>query len=482
RFDGAVSLPAGDVLRGDVAAVGGPFRIAGRVEGDVAMLDGDVVLEPGGEVTGSVIVVGGEVRLADDARVGGTITAYGEQWSRWGEDERDRDRDDWPLSRWSDRGHSELTVRIGASYNRVEGLPIMFGPVVQTAGSNPLRLEALAIWRSESGALDSDRMGYRARAEQFLGGHRRLSVGASVYSVVDPMDRWRISDLEASLAAALFHDDYRDHYDRTGWSAFATVEPVRGVEARLEYRDEEHEALPAGDPWSLFDGGDAWRLQPMIARGTLRSLVGSLEIDRRDDDDDPYRGWLARLALERPVGGTLTRPELLLVEPTGEDPVPDFFGATEVDTDFTTGLLDVRRYMPVGYRSQLNVRVVAGGRLDDGPLPAQMQHALGGIGTLPGFATFHADCGARRAIGEYGEDRFYAGYGCDRFALGQVEYRGSLALDFGFGDPERDEDDWDDDWWHHVHLDIEPAWVVFFDAGRGWAAADRFLGPERDTG
>ena len=73
---------------------------------------------------------------------------------------------------------------------------------------------------------------------------------------------------------------------------------------------------------------------------------------------------------------------------------------------------------------------------------------------------------------------FFPAYGCDRFALGQVEYRGTLSLDFGFGSP-----DWDDDGWDDVEIDLSPTWVVFFDAARGWAYPEpAFGGGERDTG
>ena len=342
RYDGMAVIRASEVVRDGVAAMDGTLRIAGRVEGSVAMVNGDVVLEPGASVTGDITVIGGEVLKDDAAEVGGTITAYA--MSSWGRDD-DVDRD----SRWrppEDRGHARLTLRFGASYNRVEGLPVMFGPSLETPGANPLRLEALAIWRSQSGAsLDSDRMGYRLRVEQFLGGYRQFSVGGSAYSEIGPLDRWQISDLEASLAAVLFHRDYRDHWEREGWSVFATFVPLLGVETRIEYRDEEHWTAVAGDPWSLFHGDDPWRLQPVMAQGDLQAVTGSVELDTRDDTDDPARGWFARLAVDRPVGGALTRPALPL--DLGGDVVYDTLPAAEMDTDFTTAFLDVRRYLPV---------------------------------------------------------------------------------------------------------------------------------------
>ncbi|MGK7311745.1 MAG: hypothetical protein ACN0LA_05850 [Candidatus Longimicrobiales bacterium M2_2A_002] len=479
RMDGPATIAASDVIRGDVAVMGGPLRVSGRIEGSLAMVGGDVIIEPGGTVTGDVTVVGGEVRMSDDAEVVGTITAYATS-SRGHDDRSDRRGDDDGEDRWRYResGFSRLTVRAGAGYNRVEGLPLMFGPVLQTAGANPLRLEALAIWRTEPGVLDTDRTGYQIEAEQYLGGDRVFSVGGSVYSVVEPMDRWQLGELEASLATVLFHDDYRDYYEREGWSAFATVAPTREVEVRVGYRQEDHAVVAPGDPWTLFDGDEVWRAQPVIAAGEIRLVEASLELDYRDDEDYPWRGWLARVSVQRPVDGTLTRPALSFVGPDGQ-PGADALPARELDTDFTTALVDVRRYMPISYESQLNLRLVAGGSLSERALPAQFQHALGGIGTLPGFSTFFADCGARVATGQYADTRFYTGYGCDRFILGQVEYRGELSVDFGFDDPDHDEDD---DWWDEVHVGFSPEWVVFFDAGQGWAYGDAQGAPSGDTG
>lgn len=491
RMDGGAAIDTDAVVGESIAAYGGPLRIAGQVNGDVAMVGGDVVIESGGLITGSVTVVGGEVILEDGARVAGTITSYGASYARRyadrGDDGRDDDDwDDWRARRdgWRDRGYSRLTLRAGSSYNRVEGLPLMFGPIIQTGGPTPLRLEALAIWRSEAGGdLDTDRMGYEASIEQFLLANRDLGVGASAYSLVEPLDRWQISDLEASLAAAVFRDDFRDYYERTGWSVFVRAEPTRALEARLEFRSEEHEAIAAGDPWSLFGGDDAWRLQPVVGLGEVRTLAGNITLDLRDDRDDPQRGWLARVAVERPVGGSLVRPELVAVLPAGSQrfintPVAPFLAETALDLDFTTGLVDVRRYLPVGYESQLSLRLVGGGSLGGESLPPQFQHALGGLGSLPGFDPFLVDCGARSAAGTHDGDRYFPAYGCDRFALGQVEYRGTLSLDFGFGDPDWD----DDDWWDEVYVDLSPTWVVFFDAARGWAFDEPAFPGDRDTG
>jgi hypothetical protein len=476
RYDGPTVIRAGDHVSGDIAATTGPLRVAGRVEGHIAMVGGDVVLEPGGHVVGSITVIGGEVRMAEGAVAEGSITVYGPSPSpKEVESGRDRRRDRSPeRERDPHSGYSRFTVRAGPSYNRVEGLPVMFGPILETAGTHPLRLEALAIWRTEAGAsVETERMGYRVTAEQFLAPERRLSIGATLHSVVEPLDRWQLSDLEASLAAALFRQDYRDHFERAGWSAFVRARPMAGLDARVTYRDERHAALPSSDPWSLFNQSGNWRLQPLIAGGHVRSLGASVELDRRDRFEArgaARSGWLARASVERPLGGSLTRPALDAVssDPAHEDPVTGYIPAAPADLDFTTGLVEVRRYTPIGRHSRLNMRVLAGGSLTGSALPPQYQHALGGPGTLPGFDTFHGDCGARRAAGEHEGDRYFPAYGCDRFALAQVEYRGNLALGFQIGEHRAGARDWP----RHISIDASPTWVMFVDAGRGWAYVD----------
>ena len=170
----------------------------------------------------------------------------------------------------------------------------------------------------------------------------------------------------------------------------------------------------------------------------------------------------------------------------GPDPLA-VIPSTDYDLEFANVLADVRRYTPVGWGSELDLRVVAGGGTTEHALPPQYQHALGGPGTLPGFETFYADCGARARIGGYRSERFFPSYGCDRFAAFQVEYRGGLSIDLGFGDPDDDDRDRrDTDWWdwdRDWDVDLAPSWAVFFDAGQGWAFADPALGlPDRDTG
>ena len=97
-----------------------------------------------------------------------------------------------------------------------------------------------------------------------------------------------LSNLEASLATFILHKDYRDYYEREGWSAYARFRfPVLPVELRAEYFQEDHAFIPVAGPWSLTKNNRPWRNQPLVAEGDLRYLEAHLTIDSRNSRDQP---------------------------------------------------------------------------------------------------------------------------------------------------------------------------------------------------
>mgnify|MGYP001259338069 CR=1 FL=1 len=483
RWEGGRRLEAGEVVKGNVAASGGLVVVAGRIEGELVVLDGDVEFLPGGAVAGDVTVVRGEVRGVGEGSIGGTLLVYGrverEAQPSW---ERERERRRYGAYWYGPPlvpGSARLVVDLRPNYNRVEGLPIAVGPRITTSGRNPLRVEALGILRSEGDRpLDGDQVGYAVRAEQFLGGSRELRVGLAARSVISPIETWQVSDLEASLATFLLHSDQRDYFEREGWSAYARYTPRRlPLDVTVEYRDEEHGIAAVADPWTLF-GNDPWRPQPLVAEGRLRSLVGEATLDLRSERnrliDD---GWYLSARLHRGLSGDLSIPALFLPTVEGDASMP----GARVRGAFTAGFLDVRRYNRVGAAGSLDLRAVLGGSLTETALPPQFQHALGGAGSLPGYRLMGVDCGARDVRGTLDADAatptFFPRYGCDRIALLQAEYRGGLVFDVSWAD-----DDDADGWEWGFDWDGDVTWALFFDAARGWAFDGASPAARRDTG
>ena len=477
--EGDTRIGSSSHLMSDVVVLDGELTIAGGVHGRVLVVNGNVVFLPGAMVEGDILVIGGTVVDPSGAAIGQEIVTYPD---RFGYERVDGQIRQLARPRGSieprDRGGTaDFTVATGKSYNRVEGLPVAFGPRITMGGSNPFRLEALAIYRSESGmTLDPAKMGYFVRAEQALGGREEYRFGGTLHSLIDPIEEWQITDLESGLATFLLHRDYRDHYQRQGGSLFTEWEPAGApLLVHFEARWEKHGIRGAGSPWSLLDNADEWRPQPVAAEGSLGSFVIQADYDTSSPSWNPASGWSVRGSLEQAFRTDLRQPPMAAPDPLSGAGID---AALEYDP-FLTGLIDIRRYNRVNADARLNLRVVAGGSLTGEPLPSQRQHALGGEGSLPGYALFSADCQARQARVLLPEHRspesavFFPQYGCDAFGLLQAEYRGKLGFRFRW-DVAPGQDDRDgaervrDFGW-----DMAPDWSIFVDAGRGWTFHDR---------
>jgi len=487
HFNGRTRIPADGTVSGPVAVLDGPFSVAGRVDGDVVVINGDLEFLPGAVVAGNVTVVGGRITGAESARVQGETNAYSAplEYVREGErlvlqePETVGDSTGEGTTLRPRRGRTRLVLATEGSYNRVEGLPITFGPVVETPGRNPFHLRARGIFRTEAeGPYGAERWGGDVVAEQYLGGTGLFRIGGAVRSVVSPIEGWHLSNVENSLSTFVFHRDYRDYYQRQGYSVFATVGQRRSpFSATLEYRAERHLPLAAGNPWTIFNNNDPWRLQPFAARGDLNSILASVKWDGRSDPVDPATGWYIETELERAVRSTLRQPELVSVAVGGDDPI----GTVRPDRHyglFTHALVDLRRYNRISPTARLNLRVMAAGGIGDEFLPPQRQHALGGEASLPGFNLLSLDCAARGEVVRVPSDpsqnpaprAFYGGYGCDRVVLVQAEYRGNVDLHINVGRPDSERED---DGVRRVSArwDGTLGWSLFADAASGWGKA-----------
>lgn len=487
RFNGFTRIGEERTITGEVVVLDGGLEVAGTVRGDVIVVNGDLSVADGGAITGAVLVVGGRIRAIPEGSVGGEVVQYPGRLRlvRSGGEVRQA-----PGVSAGRRGlyigGARITVRAGTNYNRVEGLPVLFGPIFQTGSRNPLRFEALGIWRTVHDQTRDD-VGYTFRAEQTFGpSAARLGLGASAFSRVTPIESWRVSDLEASLSTFLFHIDPRDYFEERGWTVYGRAAiPGSGAQLRLEYTDHEIRTLQVGAPWSVRRNDEPWRPLPLVASGDLRTLTTRLTWDERNDPERPTDGWFLDSHVTFGLGGGLVLPAPGRPVVPADGAVGDVqLGDPEpLSTSFNSGFVDLRRYARLSPDHDLALRVVAGGSLDGDPLPPRFQRTLGGVGTLPGYGLLSRDCGARsteiavdRRDGE-GVTTVFPRYGCSRIALFQAEYRGRIPLSFG-GDDEWEEESWDAEGWI-PDVDLSPSWSLFFNAGRGWSQIEG--APDSDT-
>ena len=452
RLNGDSRVAAGSEIIGDLALLDGILELAGRVRGHVLVLNGDLRLSPRAHIEGTIIVIGGVVTGLDSVRVDQGVRIYRGGFAYQLQDgmltrvDR-RPSNELAAGREFDFGRTDIIFTARRGYNRVEGLPIIAGPRLTLGHSNPTILETLAIYRSATGSrLDYNDVGYSLRAEQYLAGRRELRVGARVYrGEVVPIELAGLSDRENSLAAFVLHRDYRDHFQRGGWTGYLSVDPPTQVwSVSLLYSDERHTSVRPREPWSLLYGDEQWRPEPLVGEGYLRTAALELSYDTRNSLQDPSHGWWFRGSVARGLGGSLqTRLDSITL------PAP---------RRFWDGNIDLRRYAQLGPSSRLAVRAVLAGSLDGAQLPAQRQHALGGEGSLPGFAMRRFDCGAQRQSIERDGSFYQRYYGCDRSVLVQLEYQTDFKFLRRLRNSAVDQ----------LGLLQRVRFAAFFDAGRAW--------------
>lgn len=465
RFSGQTRIPAARGVDGDVAVLGGPVSIAGRVAGSLLIVNGDLYFEPGAVVSGDVTVVGGVIEGATQAEIVGEIRTYRDplRYRRIGTDIAYAPRRDFAPS-WLKRRDEDVTgnrtgflLAFGGVYNRVEGLPIVFGPDadLRIASDARLQLEARGVFRTAGDlSLNKGDFGYRTRAELLLGGRQsNIGLGIRAYDLVNSTEPWPLKDLELGWSTFLLHRDYRDWFRRRGASLFTTLRVTSQFSVTAEGRSEDQLSVEARDPFTLTRSDDSWRTNPGINDGHFRLLVGSFRFDSRNDRSAPTAGFFLTGEYERGEGTDVTAcPDGMLCAALNQS-------ILDGKLTYRRAFLDLRGYTRLSPAGRFSVRLAGGGWVGGDPLPLQRRLSLGYPDPLPGYAFRHFGCGGEALPG-------YPGM-CDRVLVGQVELRTHLGLDIG---PDWASSDWSDDGaerYEPFHVS-GPDLVVFADAGRAW--------------
>jgi hypothetical protein len=463
RMQGDVSLPAGSRFEGQLALYRGSLRIAGRVAGRIAVANGTLYLLPGAAVEGEILVVGGRlIRSEQVSHVGAervywdaapvTRNADGLLVLR----ERRRALGDIAQARTSfqtGRIRTTLSLTTGGTYNRIEGLPVLFGPLFEyrPATHTLARLDLRGILRTAGESANLSDFGYVVRGELRFEGKSEFGVGARLFSEVQEIEDQPLTDSESGWSAFLLQRDYRDYFEREGISGIAYAQPARPLRIELSISREAERSVQATDPWSLFRNSDRWRRNPLVDDGHYFITGLQLDYDTRNQRDRPTTGWLIRSRYEHLTSDDIAPVTLPLVV----RPSPPTGGGYATDRL----LLDARRYSRLTPGLLVNARLRADGWLAGGRLPVQRRVALGGPDLLPGF-DFRASTCAPRGFSDPALPAL-----CDRSIVTQVEVRTRLGLNLGYRLPDREGRG------TGRFLGIEEADLVLFsDAGKAWLA------------
>lgn len=352
-----------------------------------------------------------------------------------------------------------LSISSGKTYNRVEGLPILFGPTYRgAAGNGRLSISALGIIRSSDDFhWDSGNLGHRLSADLRFGRLQGFAVGAESFDVVSKIESWQLNEPDGGLAAFFLKRDYFDFFGRHG--ARAHVSAFRGnTTVTLGLSDVRWSSRRERKVYTLFRGSESWRENPSINDGRAHVVDLSLRVDTRNSVVDPSDGWFLTAQYEHGAGD---------FETTGTSIVPSLPDG-RASLAYGRSFVDLRRYNRISQRRRLHARLVLGGWLHGDDLPYQRRFSVGGIGTLPGFDFRRTGIGTD--VGQCGSDATTSTARpaeCERVALAQVEYRQELVSELI-------------DMFNRNGLRVrgaafrvKPDVVAFADAGRGWLVGPR---------
>ncbi len=442
-------------VAGTVAVHAGDALISARVDGDVVVINGSLRLTATAEITGRVIVLGGRFSPDAGARYNSPTIVYSERVSvrRAGDATLVPVASSTTLRELADRvtfrqGNLSATPRLGVGvYNRVEGMPIHLGGLVDwmPAQTLSLRLDGELILRTARDPGDTrGGLGWRARLSGRQSGGSGLVLGIEADDQVVATADHPLQPAEASINALIFRRDDRDWFKRRGVQVFGEwrFDERFSVGASVDIARER--SLLANDVFSLLRSSESWRPNPLIDDGRYTTVSLQAEFDGRDNPELTRQGWYVQAGARYTSSDELSPyllPEVI------RQPLPSSgYGAVEAS-------FDIRRYQRLDPIHSLHARFSGGGWIAGDPLTLQRRLALGG-GDFPAYPFRHIRCDLRR-----GADPATPAL-CDRRLLAQVELRRTFELGlatsigpYGIGVERAD-------------------LIVFSDFGTAWLAGD----------
>ena len=371
-FSGDKMVEQDETIHSNVVVKGGSLTVYGTVEGHVLVVGGDLRMKKSGKITGSARVVNGSILKDNGAVIGGMEDYSRKEKSSFRPTRRKFSRTartfDVP---WSDE-QSNLDNFI-FRYNRVEGafLGVASEKKYYWDGERSWNMYGSAGWGFRSHTWRGDLGLARQFAILTNEGSGIIELGAEGYSLTDTKDQWIISLHENTAAALFMHEDFRDYFERNGYTlhlAYYSKNDYLKNELKIAYAADTYDSLTNKVDWAMFGGGKWFRTNPAITPGKMRSVIASGGISTISKTSYGSEGWSLS------ASGEFARKN---------------WGS---EFEFDQYIVDLRRFQPLGRYNNLNIRLRAGSLVGD-PL-TQKIFDLGGLGTMNAFP-FKSETGNR---------------------------------------------------------------------------------------
>ena len=226
-----------------------------------------------------------------------------------------------------------------------------------------------------------DDAGYSAGFERpLLRGPARLFVGGEIHDVTASDDWWRVSTFEQALVSVGFKNTFRDYYRRRGAQVFGVVRAGEHNEISALARWDRHEPLPNATSYSFFRDDAQFRPALPVDDRRVNALVLGYTFDTRPLTGAGSRATYIRHLKDSLYGSRTRQHPGLRVDWTSE-----IAGrALKGDRRFDRHILHARGHLPLSQWTTLSLRGLFG--FSNGTLPAERVFAIGGIGSVHGYA------------------------------------------------------------------------------------------------
>ncbi len=360
-FNGDTEIAENDTINGDLVVKNGTLVVRGTVIGDILVVNGDIELKATSYVDGNVRAMNGGISKAEGASVEGfteqSSTASSKQPRRRS---TMRTKYSYSFKPYFFNLNESIDDDVVFRYNRVEGLFFGFGS------------EKRYFWDGSRKVTGYGSFGYGFASHKWrmqLGLDRQFAasdnvlyeIGGEAHSLTDTKDEWIMPLLENNLAALLFHEDFRDYYQREGFSLHSaryTKDAEVSTMIDVRYLNDRYASLSTRAQWALF-GGNSFRANPAFDAGTMKSISVSAGVSTVEKYRYRIEGW--NLFAHGEYGGN------------------ELGG----NFDFTQATIDIRRFQPLSDDDQINLRIRAAAL--QGDTIAQKDFQLGGANTMPAY-------------------------------------------------------------------------------------------------
>jgi hemolysin activation/secretion protein len=262
-------------------------------------------------------------------------------------------------------------------YNRVDGLNL--GASTRLTLFDRVSFNHAEAYAHAAYGFSSHKMRYAVGALKPFGPDRQFTVGYEYHDLTDNDDAFRRRTVDDLAGSRIYFNIFEDYYRRRGHQAYAFARVTPRFEIGAAWRSDDYRSLPVtADDQIVFSSSRTWN--PEVAEGRMRSVLG---VARWAWKSDVFRRWSDEresFLMRNPYGTTFEREQQARVEASLEVATPGLGS----DFDFRRFIGQARAAHVFSPRQALLLRGLVG--VGTGEVPPQRRFALGGLGTLRGYA------------------------------------------------------------------------------------------------